>query len=67
MYATCLQQNSCDAGPGHIKIVLGLAFHFFKFESDIAEASSSYSLQTEFKDGSHLVHPNCTSFENNLT
>ena len=35
MYARCMQHDSCDAGSGHVKIMLGsVSFHFVKFEMD---------------------------------
>ena len=41
MYATCIQHHSCDPGPGNL----------------LAEASSSYSMQTDFPEGG----PSCFS------
>ena len=34
MFAKCMQHDSCDTGPGHIKIVLVLSFNFVKFQID---------------------------------
>ena len=64
MYARFMQHNRCDAGPGHIKIVLGSVIPFC--QNQFAEASSSYSLQTDFQDGGQVVFSNGTNFKSNL-
>ena len=66
MYCRYMQHGSCDTDPWHIKTVLGSVIPLYKVWNRLAEASSSYSLQTAFQDGGHLVFQNGTNFENNL-
>ena len=61
-----MQHGSCDTSPEQIKIVLGSVLVLCQFSNRLAEASSSYSLQTEFQDGDHSVFQYGTNIENNL-